>query len=275
LIIDWPTFLVGLLASLIVALVTFILGLKSGKNQADRQHLQDLYKTLLVHFNDIEECLYTYPRKWEHYEEKKVSWGGKYLPPVKKLENSGDSIYIKKKLFDEAIVLERDALNYGEDISSFYKEFLTRVAESSGLFNVHYSVEKEAYQRKCLHVISPKKDKYSTGIMGRLFYFLLPNQREPLKRFFKNSGYTSFQGDGSTINWELVITPDTYDDVDVLIDKLISLAESCETYQKLTRGRKELSSRINMLTKKLERKAKEPISFWETFVGAFWDVFKP
>lgn len=47
------TVIVSLLTSLIVSLVTFILGLKSGKNQSDREKVQGLYKKLYSHFNEI------------------------------------------------------------------------------------------------------------------------------------------------------------------------------------------------------------------------------
>jgi len=273
--IDWPTVLVSLGASLVVALITFTLGLKSGKNQADRVRLQELYKMLLVHFNDIKSRLNTYPRKWEHYEEKKVGWGGAYLPPVKKMLDDGDSIYISEKIFNEALKLERDSLNYGGGIESFYEEFLTRVAAADGLFSVKYNVEREAYHRKCLYVVSPTKSNYTTGRISRLFTFLDHDNAEHLEQLFKEGGSTSFQGDGGTIIWQLVITPDTYADAKTLADNLTNIAESCESYKELNATREDLALKIETLTKKLERKAKEPIPFWETFFGAFGDVFRP
>lgn len=46
----WQTVLLSLATSLIVSLVTFILGLKSGKNQTDRAKLQNMYRDLYSHF---------------------------------------------------------------------------------------------------------------------------------------------------------------------------------------------------------------------------------
>lgn len=51
------TILTSFLTSLIVSLVTFVLGLKAGKNQSDRKYLQDLYKKLHVHFRDLKDGL--------------------------------------------------------------------------------------------------------------------------------------------------------------------------------------------------------------------------
>lgn len=38
------TVLISLITSLIVSLITFTLGVKSGKNQSDRQQLKEFYK---------------------------------------------------------------------------------------------------------------------------------------------------------------------------------------------------------------------------------------
>ena len=46
------TVLLSLATSLFVSMVTFILGLKSGKNQADRAKLQELYKNIHRHFSE-------------------------------------------------------------------------------------------------------------------------------------------------------------------------------------------------------------------------------
>ena len=53
----WQTIVLSFATSLIVSLITFILGLKSGKNQADRAKLQDLYKNLYSHFSDLKDSL--------------------------------------------------------------------------------------------------------------------------------------------------------------------------------------------------------------------------
>ena len=99
-----------------MALVTFVLGVKSGKNQADRQRLQEMYKSLLVHFQDLKERLDSYPRRWDQYEEHRVGWEIHYLPTVKKMEHDGSSVYIKQRLFSEALELERDVVEFGYDV---------------------------------------------------------------------------------------------------------------------------------------------------------------
>ena len=61
----WQTVLLSLATSLIVSFLTFVLGLKSGKNQTDRAKLQNLYKNLYSHFSELKESLqYDRPKSW-------------------------------------------------------------------------------------------------------------------------------------------------------------------------------------------------------------------
>lgn len=94
----WQTIGLSFATSLIVSLITFILGLKSGKNQADRAKLQDLYKNLYSHFSDLKDSLNkNRPKSWKNY--KKVERGiysVEYFPPVKELHRTGDILFIKK-----------------------------------------------------------------------------------------------------------------------------------------------------------------------------------
>lgn len=108
------TVLISLLTSLIVSLFTFTLGLRSGKNKADRQKLQELYKQLYNHFVDLKKSiLENRCKSWVDYdsiisEDKTI-----YTPPVKKLELSGDLIYLEKEIAVKASELESKIMDYG------------------------------------------------------------------------------------------------------------------------------------------------------------------
>ncbi|HEY8889362.1 MAG TPA: hypothetical protein VIM70_03830 [Clostridium sp.] len=43
----------SIITSLIVSTITFILGLRSGKNQSDRPKLKEVYRNLTVHFEKL------------------------------------------------------------------------------------------------------------------------------------------------------------------------------------------------------------------------------
>lgn len=81
------TIIVSALTSLLVSLMTFILGLKSGKNQTDRARLQDLYKQLHTHFKEIKNGFITHRyKKWSDYKKIESINRIQYLPLVKELD---------------------------------------------------------------------------------------------------------------------------------------------------------------------------------------------
>ena len=65
------TVLLSLATSLFVSMVTFILGLKSGKNQADRAKLQELYKNIHRHFSELKET-----SVYKGYKQDKIEMRG-------------------------------------------------------------------------------------------------------------------------------------------------------------------------------------------------------
>ena len=54
----------------------------------------------------------------------------------------------------------------------------------------------------------------------------------------------------------------------------LALGKNVEGYTELCNRKESLILRIDKLNKKLERKAKEPVGFWETMFGAFADMFR-
>ena len=52
------------------------------------------------------------------------------------------------------------------------------------------------------------------------------------------------------------------------------LEKNVNGYTELCSRKKSLILQIDKLNKKLERKAKEPVGFWETIIGAFADMFR-
>ncbi|MDM8275643.1 hypothetical protein [Enorma phocaeensis] len=273
--IDWPTFLAGLVASLIAALVTFVLGVKSGKNQTDRQRLQEMYRSLLVHFQDLKERLDSYPRRWEQYEEHHVGWETHYLPPVKKMEHEGNSVYIKARLFNEALELERDVLKFGYDVERYYDSLFDAIASNESLFKAPIDTSNDGRGRKCRRLKANDGQNYTTGISSRLFYFLQPGIGKRIEDALGSGGYLTFHDDRNPYEHELTINPGSYDDLPTFAQQIESLSRESGLHDELNSQRTSLKTRIDALIKKLSRRAKEPVPFWETFAGAFVDVFRP
>ena len=94
------------ITSIIVSLFTFILGLKSGKNQADRALLQDLYKRLYSHFSELETGLKEKrPKRWTDYQCIKESNIIRYYPVVREMERTGDILHVNDKIARQALEL--------------------------------------------------------------------------------------------------------------------------------------------------------------------------
>ena len=89
------TILISLFTSIVVSLFTFILGLKSGKNQTDRAMIQDIYKKMYAHFDDLGEHIKrNRPKSWESFKSIKYDMNRtKYFPVVSELKMNGDLLY--------------------------------------------------------------------------------------------------------------------------------------------------------------------------------------
>lgn len=193
------------MASLIAALVTFVLGVKSGKNQTDRQRLQEMYRSLLVHFQDLKERLDSYPRRWEQYEEHHAGWETHYLPPVKKMEHEGNSVYIKARLFNEALELERDVLKFGYDVERYYDSLFDAIASNESLFKEPIDTRNDGRGRKCRRLKANDGQSFTTGISSRLFYFLQPGIGKRIEDALGSGGYLTFHDDRNPYEHELTI----------------------------------------------------------------------
>lgn len=275
------TVLLSLATSLIVSLVTFILGLKSGKNQTDRAKLQNLYKNLYSHFSDLKESLQrNRPKSWESY--KKVERGlysVEYYPLVKELKRSGDILFLKKKIADEALDLEMQVMNYSYDLKRHIPEIHTALISDMGMYTAGYTFKK--YQRndnETAHFETANPNGCNSFWPQN--YRVLYNREEALKLFqqMQENATTAieFTDGGNPINYSAKIYPGgfTVSASDYAEWLFSTLEKNVAGYTELCNRKKALILRIDKLNKKLERKAKEPVSFWETLFGAFVDMFR-
>lgn len=275
------TVLLSLTTSLIVSLFTFVLGLKSGKNQTDRVKLQDLYRGLYSHFSELKESLlYDRPKSWESY--KKVERGLysiEYYPPVKELKRTGELLYIKKKIADEALGLELQIVNYSY-------ELVKHVPEIHRAFISNMEIYKEGYTFKSYQKNGNEKAHFETANPKKINTFWPKNycllyNREKTRELFQQmqeDGLTAmeFTSAGNPAAYSVKIYPEGIkigwsDYVDFIFSWL---EKNVDDYSELCIRKKSLILQIDKLNKKLEQKVKEPVGFWETLIGAFADMFK-
>lgn len=95
----WQTVLLSLATSLMVSLITFILGLKSEKTKLIEQH----YKACIgiyIATSPISKkaCSAIDPNRGKAIKVERGLYSVEYYPPVKELKRSGDILFLKKKL---------------------------------------------------------------------------------------------------------------------------------------------------------------------------------
>lgn len=268
------TVIVSLLTSLIVSLVTFILGLKSGKNQSDREKVQGLYKKLYSHFNEIAIGIVEgKPKEWTDFECKDSLHRVEYFPLVKKLDLEGELIYIKDRIASLSKQLELDCLAYPCKCSQLVEKFEETLKESSGLFCGELQLENErmiAY--KTTNPNGVKTYQYVN------YYLLFDKEKrdETLRRFFeRNDCAFVFSTRGNPAKHSLTIYPGgIIDDANTAIQLVDSICQSTDGYSELCRNRNQLQKRLKKIKKVTAKRAREPFTFWETIGGAFADMFK-
>lgn len=276
------TILISLFTSLAVSLITFILGLRSGKNQADRSKLQELYKNLYSHFATLEEAIQKdKPREWADYPEKSTGiYSSRYCPPVAALKDNGDALFLKKKIVDNALELEKDCLSYAWKCNTVIERCHEVISSQSDLFNESLEFEKnrnnssDTTRCKTANPLKCNTFRYYSylSLLSKNSFSKIitewANNTDPYAISFITRGnppkrsFVLYPG-------SLSVSPEKF--VDTLTNKFIN---DVPQYSEVFSEKVSLSNRLRKIQKIIARRAKEPVSFWETFIGAFADIFR-
>ena len=278
---EMQTIMLSLATSLIASLFTFILGLKSGKNQADRLKLQNLYRDLYSHFLDLRDSLErNRPKSWEQY--KKVERGFysiEYYPPVKELKRSGDILFLKKSLAYQALTLEMQIMDYSYELKRI-------IPEIHAILISNLEMYQDGYRFVNYRGNSSDTSHFETSNPNNCKSFWPKNYRDLLEkqkiveilRDLDASSTTAleFESGDNPVSYSLKIYPggikiSTEEYVEQIFTKL---EHELPQFNELRNQKDVLKKKIDKMNKKLARKAREPISFWETMFGAFGDMFR-
>lgn len=262
-------------------MVTFVLGLRSGKNQADRAKLQSIYRDLYSYFSDLKDSLkHNSPKEWADY--KKIERGlyfTEYYPPVKELKRSGDILFLKKKIADEALELEMQIMNYSSELSRHIPEIHEAIISDMGTYKEGYTFKKYSGRTsETSHFETANPNGCSS--FWPMSYRVLYDKEETLQLFQKMADDSSTAiiftaGGNSTAYSAKIYSEGIAVSISKYVEYLFSALEKNVTgYNELCIQKKTLMCRIDKLNKKLAKKAKEPVGFWETIFGAFADMFR-
>ena len=268
--------LVSVITSLIVSAVTFVFGLKSGKNQADRSKLQDFYKSMYVGLRDIRNAIQeNCPKKYINYESKTTGSITQYLPPVTKIFFYGDDVFLNKRVANMALNLERRCMTYGDFYAKSARNVHSKLLENLEVFKEGYKVEKSfrsSNGKESIKTVNPNNIQSSRLVS---YSIVLSEQgRQSLKSMLEDVSYgISFETieQGRILESTTIYPGGLKCTADEFICKLSSFV--AEDQDKIEREKKELLKDCDKILKKLRRRSKEPVLFFETVFGAIGDIF--
>ncbi|ABR33551.1 hypothetical protein [Clostridium beijerinckii] len=260
--------------SLIVSSVTFTLGLKSGKNQSDRQILRNKYRDISVHFSNLLDGINsTRPKKWADFKIIRNASRQESYPLMKEMRFDGQSIELKQKIVSTSEDLELRLMRYSDKYSKKLK--IIQEYTISELENHCSNLIKHENYEICTTKDSNNKRyrEYNYGI------FIIGDE---LKNAIQDLKEDNIQGIRFTINIEynkiqtLSIFKNTLDDIliEEFLDNIKKYSEANQNIIDLLQERENLIIETKNLIKDINKRVKEPITFIETIVGAITDIFK-
>jgi hypothetical protein len=263
----------SIITSLFVSLITFVLGLRAGKNQSDRPILKEQYRKLSIHFEKLlaglEEGI---PVRWHNFELIHYANRSEYTPLVKNMKKDGTIIDINYKLAKQLEELEIKLLNWGEQ----YFQFDFRIKEEA----------VRLLKEMCKEQIIENKNDISTKINRTGFPYssilygeiLIQDKLKKLKERFKNNtnlGLCLDLNNKGSHHW-VYIFPNDLKESNVIdyLERLHKISINISGVSKSLSDRDKLREQTNRIVKKVHRRTRDPHTFWETFGKALIDVFR-
>ena len=269
------TVLISLCTSMFTSLFTFTLGLRSGKNQADRQKLQGLYKELLNHFIDLKLSIQEDKCKtWNCYD--KATRGSKtvWTPIVRKMDYSGDLLFIREQIANKVKTLENEIMKFGQDNNSVSNNIHEVIISNLQLFKDGYQFGDD-FDRHNRSTFSTTKTQERISEKTVPYKALLNQEkfRDYILQWSTQANYVLvFSGGFSHLRlYPNSLSVSANDFTETLIKEFI---EKVPGYAEYDTHKSKLIKQIDKILKRLRKRTKEPISFWETIFGAFADIFK-
>lgn len=245
--------------------------MKSGKNQADRQRLKEIYKNITVHFQDIKMGLENYkPKTWSSYTEKT----GNSYPLIKKMVMNGDILEVKNNISKKAEMIEKEALVLGWGLYDNYESIHSNsISVIEKYVPIYYERNGNNY--------STKKIENSTGRSYRVFEFgilLDKNKINEIKSSMNgNIGLNFNYTKEGKILYSITIYPEDLINItllDLLYEINDAIYKKSEVISDLIKQKEVICKNITKIINKTKRRAKDPHTFIETIGGAFIDIFK-
>lgn len=269
--IDWVTLGINAAISMFLSLILFALGLRAGKERTDRKEIREKYRNIysyLKKFKDrIEEGK---PLYWRNFVK---SFHDSFTPYLKEMVNKGEHVELNKGIISHVLEIEKDCLSYGWSFHNLSLKAGEIVEEI--LVKNQVSLKKGNYDLKT-NII----DTENGGSFFEYNPASLLQEKEfnyVLNRLLNSEVGVNFRYiQESKIMYQIHIRQADLKCIDIrhiLNQVRNSLVEYKDRDQYLSnedRIIKELSKHLKIL----EKKIKEPFSFWNTIGNAIIDFFR-
>lgn len=266
----WLSVIISFFTSLIVSSITFVFGLRSGKNQVDRLKLKDIYKELYNYFDELLSRLDVFNPKQlcDFPEDRKKSM---YIATMRRLKEEGSLLELPDDFSQELENLELKYLRFSHNFFKIlmnHKSFIIELLKK-------YSICLRELKNSITSIDKDRKNSYFEESFGSIL-----NESEVDKicsRLNNNNelGICLFLKDCDNI-FRFYIYSNSLKNLSVS-DFILELSSSflkLPDVKKVLEERKDIIELINKMLSVLKKRAIDPHPFWITIKMTILDIFK-
>lgn len=247
------------------SLITFILGIKSARSLANNAILQKIYKNIYISVEQFNISRNNWRQKWDETISVFVIWQNKsnILDTIKELKESGDYIYVNKKMWKDIVELKQTYLKYRSEIGNLEKRIYERIIKNEFIFDGGLCLDDDGNTA----ITKETLDNDNTGTFScSMINFLDKNVMINTLNEFGNGYRLEF----SCINFyfKIIINPIIIKNKETFItDTLRILDEEYNEYKKISREFDNYTRCVDKIIKRLAHRVKFPTSIMEILLG--------
>jgi len=185
------------------------------------------------------------------------------ITPLENIQRNGEDARIGIRTFKDMLSTERDCLNYGDLIDTFYDEYFEALRITSKKYNIPFEkLFPESETLIFLLRLGVKEPRPLGCIPQRLFTFCEDDIKEQIVESLNKYHFAAFYSDRYPEIYRLEVGTNSDYTNEELADLLVACAKSCKSHRQIIQQRSGLTKRLDALIHTLEKRAKEPISAW-------------
>ncbi len=262
--------LISLCTSAVVGFFTFVIGTKSGKNQADRAKVQDLFIELLNEFESISKRLDTHPKVWGDFPHEGNHRRSISVTPLRKIKSNGDYVYIPEKQLKNLEELEKDALAYGWKVLELVEKIPTIMHDNPDWFESQGEyLPGDRYNKPSVYTMKSKGNQRSYRY-ANIYDFL---DAQKLSRQLEEGIELVYNDERSPEHVSVTIIPELLKVTPAQFAHSVSNSLlSSEEGRSIVTEKTALASRLALQVQLLRKQARDPFPLWKTFGSAIKDM---